>query len=115
MRAPAEKYIYPRRRRVKNHTHTPPHRSPVALGLNHVALDVTPALAPGEDLAAFLSRLNADSERLFARSVKLVLAPFQQMIRTDVYEIAFIHDADGVLLELIRLQASNPRDMAPDW
>ncbi|KAJ8600820.1 hypothetical protein CTAYLR_006422 [Chrysophaeum taylorii] len=86
-----------------------------SLGLNHVALDVTNASARADSLGDFLQELNDDSERLFQRSLKLVLPPYQQMIGQDVFELAFVHDADGVLLELLRWQARIPNPMKPDW
>lgn len=79
-----------------------------------MALDVSDS---GDDsLAEYLVRLNEKSEQLFSRSVKLVLAPYQQMIGADVYELAFVSDPDGVLVELLRYQATlpNPPTQA-DW
>lgn len=88
---------------------------PAALGLNHLAVDVTGVSTAVDSLRDFLRCLNDDSERLFQRSVKLVLPPYQQMIGQDVFELAFIHDADGALLELLRFQTRLPTEMDPDW
>lgn len=88
---------------------------PAILGLNHVALDVTNVSSSADSLGGYLKELNDQSERLFQRSVKLVLPPYQQMIGQDVFELAFINDADGVLLELLRFQTRLPNPMKPDW
>lgn len=83
------------------------------LGLNHVAVDVSDTAS--DSLAEFIRRLNDDSERLFQKSLKMVLAPQQQQIGQDVYELAFLTDADGTLLELIKFDARIPNPMFPDW
>lgn len=85
-----------------------------SVGLDHLALDVTDS---GEDsLADYLVALNKKSEQLFSRSVKLVLPPYQQMIGDEVYELAFVGDPDGVLVELIRYQATLPNPPTQsDW
>ena len=77
-----------------------------------MALDVSGVC---EDLPDFLRRLNADSERIFEKSLKLALAPYQQIIGQEVYELAFVTDVDGVLIELLRKQATLEAPMAPDW
>ena len=71
-----------------------------AVGLNHLAFDVT-ADCDG-DLAAYLKRLNARSEAQFRKSLRLALAPQQLLAGGAAYEYALIADPDGVLLELIR-------------
>ena len=82
------------------------------VGLNHVALDVSHLC---DDLGDFLRRLNDDSERLFEKSLGLALPPRQQIIGQEVYELAFVRDADGVLVELLRRQATLDAPMEPDW
>ncbi|CAM9693916.1 unnamed protein product [Ascophyllum nodosum] len=76
-----------------------------ATGLNHIAFDVGPAIEASEgspdDLRGFLSELNRQSEEIFGMSVRLAVSPFEQRIGQDVYDVAFITDADGVLLELL--------------
>lgn len=80
--------------------------------MNHVALDVSDV---SDDLTEFLGRLNADSERLFEKSLKLALKPYQQIIGQEVFELAFVSDPDGVLIELVRKQATLDTAMEPDW
>ena len=86
--------------------------APAHVGLNHVALDVGHLC---DDLGDFLRRLNDDSERLFEKSLGLALPPRQQIIGQEVYELAFVRDADGVLVELLRKQATLDAPMEPDW
>ena len=72
-----------------------------AVGLNHLAFDVTEDTGD-DDLAAYLTRLNARSEERFRKSLRLALAPQQLLAGGAAYEYAFVADPDGVLLELIR-------------
>eukprot|EP00752_Nemacystus_decipiens_P018377 g16486.t1 len=83
-------------------------------GLNHVAFDVGPAIEAGEGidgLKAFLSELNRQSEDAFGMSVRLVVSPYEQRIGQDVFDLAFIMDADGVLLELLHKKDTLDVDM----
>ena len=86
-----------------------------AVGLNHLAFDVTDD-AGGDDLAAYLQRLNARSETQFRKSLRLALAPQQLLAGGAAYEYAFVADPDGVLLELIRRRnALGVRPEVEDW
>ena len=66
-----------------------------AVGLNHLAFDVTADC--DDDLAAYLQELNARSEEQFRKSLRLALAPQQLLAGGAAYEYAFIADPDGVL------------------
>ena len=86
-----------------------------AVGLNHLAFDVT-AESGEDDLAAYLKQLNARSEAQFRKSLRLALAPQQLLAGGAAYEYALIADPDGVLLELIRRR--NALGVSPeveDW
>ena len=86
-----------------------------AVGLNHLALDVTDDAGAG-DLAAYLQELNARSEQRFRESLRLALAPQQLLAGGAAYEYAFIADPDGVLLELIRRRnALGVEPEVEDW
>ena len=39
---------------------------------------------------------------LFGRQLRIALPPEQKVIGSQVYEMAFIYDADGALIELLR-------------
>ncbi|CAM9945985.1 unnamed protein product [Scytosiphon promiscuus] len=86
-------------------------------GLNHIAFDVGPAIE-AEDLngmKGFLSELNRQSEDAFGMSVRLVVSPYEQRIGQDIFELAFIMDADGVLLELVHKKDTLDVDMPQAW
>ena len=86
-----------------------------AVGLNHLAFDVTDE-AGGADLAAYLKQLNARSEERFRKSLRLALAPQQLLAGGAAYEYALIADPDGVLLELIRRRnALGVQPEVEDW
>ena len=77
-----------------------------SLGLNHLALDVTQAMPRGSTLKDFLKSLNDDSERIFQKSLRLVKDPYMlQVGQRDVYELAFIMDPDGTLIEILRFSS----------
>lgn len=98
------------------------------LGLNHVALDVTgfvhclnqtkntndddnshhpyfenipPRNGIVYALDGYLDYLNALSQERFGKTMRVALQPQQQRIGNNVYELAFLYDADGSLLELL--------------
>jgi hypothetical protein len=79
------------------------------LGLNHIALDVTAIVKNGRNpsitnLADYLDWLNEQSVTKFGKTLRVALRPQQQIIGQSVYELAFIYDADGSLIEFIRRQ-----------
>jgi catechol 2,3-dioxygenase-like lactoylglutathione lyase family enzyme len=59
-------------------------------------------------LADWMSRLNATSVELFAKTLRVALEPQQQIIGRNVYELAFLFDADGCLVELLNLKRVLP-------
>jgi len=81
------------------------------VGYYHLSFDITEAAT---DLSNWLKSLQERFESV-ARSqpqefqpLKVLLAPTQQMIGSNVYEVAFIADTDGLPLEFIRrLQANS--------
>lgn len=68
------------------------------VGYYHISFDITHVIS---DLPSWIQKL----EEKFAVtdiSLKVLLAPTQQMIGNHVYEVAFIADSDGLPLEFIR-------------
>jgi catechol 2,3-dioxygenase-like lactoylglutathione lyase family enzyme len=59
-------------------------------------------------LADWMSRLNATSVELFGKTLRVALEPQQQIIGRNVYELAFLFDADGCLVELLNLKSVLP-------
>jgi hypothetical protein len=97
------------------------------LGYNHVALDVTlqiqqlqqshsqSLLGSNATLADWVSQLNASSVERFGKSLRVALEPRQQMIGRGVYELAFLYDADGCLVELLRCTGGLPQNLQSGW
>ena len=96
--------------------------SPALLGYNHIAFDVTRQVnqlrknnttttttttrtavssVPATSLAGWIEALNQTSLERFGKTLRVALPPRQQMIATTVYELAFLYDADGCLVELL--------------
>jgi catechol 2,3-dioxygenase-like lactoylglutathione lyase family enzyme len=70
------------------------------VGYYHFALEVTAQAADLTSwLAAWVTRLSANQE--FKLEPQVLLAPHQQQIGSQVYEVAFIADPDGLPIELL--------------
>jgi hypothetical protein len=65
------------------------------LGHNHVAFEL------GVPVGEFLERLQAKSKQLFGKTVRVALEPYEEIIDNTVYQLAFLYDADGSLVELL--------------
>ena len=88
------------------------------LGHNHIALDVTQQIRENDelnDLAAWMDRLDQSSFQRFGRNLRVALPPRQQMMGRNVYELAFIYDADGSLVEFLHQQASVSQSIESGW
>jgi len=77
------------------------------LGLNHYALDVTAYIESLEKdeyfgLDQFLDHVNNKSLEKFGKTLRIALKPRQKVIGSQVYELAFLYDADGTLFEVVR-------------
>ena len=86
-------------------------------GMNHFALDVSEECRlQGGGLPAFLRNLNERSEVVYDRSIRLIVAPHERIIGQDVFEVGYIADPDGVLLELLSC-AADPilHALEPSW
>ncbi len=83
------------------------------LGYNHLALDVTHFCCMNRteenslpSLSDYIYHLNFTSQKIFGKTIRIALPPKQTMIGNDVYELAYIFDADGCLLELLNYQTT---------
>ncbi|MDF0555706.1 VOC family protein [Kamptonema sp. UHCC 0994] len=76
------------------------------VGYYHLSFDITDATT---DLSSWLKSLQHRFESAVREQpkefqpLKVLLEPTQQMIGSNVYEVAFIADTDGLPLEFIRL------------
>jgi catechol 2,3-dioxygenase-like lactoylglutathione lyase family enzyme len=85
------------------------------LGYNHVALDVSSQISGNQTLSDWLTDLNEVSLQRFGKSLRIALEPKQQLIGSAVYELAFLYDADGCLVEILRFQAELPQQVDSGW
>jgi catechol 2,3-dioxygenase-like lactoylglutathione lyase family enzyme len=68
-------------------------------GYYHLSFDLTGAIA---DLPDWLTALEQKFEAAEMSPLKVLLPPQQQQIGQNIYEVAFLADADGLPLEFIR-------------
>lgn len=100
------------------------------LGLNHVALDVTGCIPrPSDDggaaadgtacalyqLREWMDDLNDLSVETFGRTVRVALEPTKRIVGREVYEMAFVYDADGTLLELLNHSGTLGQEVESGW
>ena len=90
------------------------------LGWDHMCLDVSEAIRTmsedgGNDenlrgnLQGWIDALNFKSQSKFGKDVRVALEPRVKVIGREQYELAFIYDADGGLIELVnKLDNSTP-------
>mmetsp|Transcript_14033 Transcript_14033/g.18290 ORF Transcript_14033/g.18290 Transcript_14033/m.18290 type:complete len:130 (+) Transcript_14033:618-1007(+) len=97
-------------------------KRPEFLGWNHVALDVTDQVVSMNEqdpnngtLYGYMQLLNATSWDTFGRTLPVALEPQQKMIGNEVYELGFLYDADGCLIELLHKQAELSQQINSGW
>jgi hypothetical protein len=98
---------------------------PDVLGYNHLALDVSAQIQKESEsnpntnsssLSSWIQGLNQTSVSLFNKTLRTaVYPPQQQIIGSNVYEIAFLFDADGCLIELLHNSNSLPQPVSSGW
>jgi catechol 2,3-dioxygenase-like lactoylglutathione lyase family enzyme len=72
------------------------------VGYYHLSFDLSDRV---DDLSTWLTHLETQFPPV--SPLKILLEPTQQMIGEQVYEVAFIADADGLPLEFLRLMANS--------
>jgi catechol 2,3-dioxygenase-like lactoylglutathione lyase family enzyme len=111
-------------------------RNEQMLGLNHLALDVTDTiehvLGPVDPfhtstdpkdpfgvrsygLREYLVHVNQTSVEKFGKGLRVALEPKQQIIGRLVFELAFIYDADGAVLELLNCIKVLDQEVDSGW
>ena len=87
------------------------------LGLNHYAIDVSNSMARKNMnmLNQWVEHLNKKSKEKFGKTLRIAVEPFEQMIGQNLYQLAFIYDADGAIIELIYLQRKFSQEMISGW
>ena len=89
-----------------------PPPSSVQLGLSHVCLDVT---AISVDLQQTLRMLQERSQAKFGRTLRVLIAPHQQMLGRLVVEAVVVRAPDGMQLRLMRRMTVLAQDLEEDW
>lgn len=88
------------------------------LGSNHFALDIS-SFIEAEDgmssLSDWMDFLNEKSVKAFGKNLRIALKPRQQLIGNSVYELAFLYDADGALVELLHKQKDLEQHIDSGW
>ncbi|KAL7551593.1 hypothetical protein ACHAWF_014779 [Thalassiosira exigua] len=100
------------------------------LGLNHFALDVTNNIPrPDNDdgasadgtacalyqLQEWMDDLNQLSVETFGKTLRVALPPTKRIMGKDVYEMAFLYDADGTLVELLNHSGILKQEIGDGW
>ena len=87
------------------------------LGQNHFALDVSQSMKEQgmSSLSEWVAMLHAKSLHMFGKRLRVALVPQQQILGNAVYELAFLFDADGALVELLHKQNDLPQRIDPGW
>lgn len=87
------------------------------LGLNHVALDVTLQIQSAGmlSLGEWLTALVEKSWEEFEKVPRVALEPEERIIGQSVFEVAFIYDADGSLVELLHEKSQLKQPMSSGW
>ena len=109
---------------------------PALLGLNHVALDVTRCIdfrsntynSIDDDTSTKLSSscdlynlqewiddLNTLSIQKFGKSLRVAVSPTKRIVGREVYEMAFVYDTDGSLVELLNHSGTLEQEMDDGW
>jgi catechol 2,3-dioxygenase-like lactoylglutathione lyase family enzyme len=87
------------------------------LGQNHFALEVSQSMKEHNmsSLSEWVAMLHAKSLDMFGKRLRIAMAPQQQIIGNVVYELAFLFDADGALVELMHKQKDLPQQVDSGW
>jgi catechol 2,3-dioxygenase-like lactoylglutathione lyase family enzyme len=87
------------------------------LGLNHYALDVTSSIKGKgmKDLKAWIDFINEKSMMKFGKTLRIAVEPQDQMIGQYLYQLAFIYDYDGALIELLNRRKRFSQQMVSGW
>jgi catechol 2,3-dioxygenase-like lactoylglutathione lyase family enzyme len=88
------------------------------LGHNHIALDVTESIQNQEELKSlsdWMDQLNQKSLQQFGKTLRVAVPPTQRLIGKGVFELAFLYDADGALVELLHKQTELQQEISSGW
>jgi hypothetical protein len=90
------------------------------LGINHYALDVTSYIRSlhRDDyygLDQYLDDVNEVSKERFGKTLRIAKKPYQKAIGNQVFELCFLYDADGCIMELVRYIKDLDQSIQSGW
>ena len=96
------------------------------LGWDHVCLDVTESVramsVDGDNneklrsnLQDWIDALNSKSQSTFGKDLRVALEPRVKLFGREQYELAFIYDADGGLIELVNKLDGSESPVESSW
>mmetsp|Transcript_32444 Transcript_32444/g.79081 ORF Transcript_32444/g.79081 Transcript_32444/m.79081 type:complete len:85 (+) Transcript_32444:341-595(+) len=62
-----------------------------------------------------MDELNARSAQKFGKTLRVGLEPFQQIVGSTVYELAFVYDPDGTLIEFVLQGKTLDQQVSSGW
>lgn len=87
------------------------------LGMNHYAIDVTTSMKRKnmKQMQQWIDYLNDKSKDAFGKTLRMAVEPMEQMIGQHLYQLAFIYDADGAIIEFVYQQKRFSQEMISGW
>ena len=115
-----ERKQMPRKRALDRMTNS------AVLGWDHMCLDVSESLrtmsVDGDNggnstgnLRGWIDALNSKSKSQFGKDLRVALEPRVKLFGRDQYELAFIYDADGGLIELVNKLDGSESPVESSW
>lgn len=91
--------------------------NPAVLGWDHMCLDVTDSICAmsTSNLQGWIDALNSRSQSKFGKDLRVALQPRVKVFGKEKFELAFIYDADGGLIELVNLVSDSGSEMESSW
>ena len=92
--------------------------NPAVLGWDHMCLDVTDSICAmsTHNLQGWIDALNSRSQSKFGKDLRVALQPRVKVFGKEKFELAFIYDADGGLIELVNsVSELSGSEMESSW
>ena len=92
--------------------------NPAVLGWDHMCLDVTDSICgmSTHNLQGWIDALNSRSQSKFGKDLRVALQPRVKVFGKEKFELAFIYDADGGLIELVNsVSELSGSEMESSW
>lgn len=86
--------------------------NPTHIGYNHLSLDVTNCT---KSLEEWMKVVNSTSYERFQKSIRTAIPIQEQLIGSNVYDVAWIYDADGAAIELLYLKSTLNQTILSGW